>query len=41
MFTEKLLAVVVFVGMFAILVRMVYKIIRNTLEIEIMRLKGI
>ena len=37
MFTEKLLAVVVFVGMFAILVRMVYKIIRNTLEIEIMR----
>ena len=32
MFTEKLLAVVVFVGMFAILailVRMVYKIIRN------------
>ena len=33
--TEKLLAVVVLVGVFAILVRMLFKIDRNSLEIEI------
>lgn len=38
MFTEKVLAVVVIVGaFFAILVHLVRKIIRNTLEIVIMR----
>lgn len=35
--TEKLLAVVVLVGVFGILVRMLFKIDRNSLEIEIMR----
>lgn len=35
--TEKLLAVVVLVGGFAILVRMLLKVNRNSLEIEIMR----
>lgn len=37
MFTEKLLAVVVLVGAFAILVRLLLKVNRNSLEIEIMR----
>lgn len=37
MFTEKLLAVVVLVGVFAILVRLLLKVNRNSLEIEIMR----
>lgn len=37
MFTEKLLAVVVLVGVFAILVRLLLKVNRNNLEIEIMR----
>lgn len=35
--TENLLAVVVLVGVFGILVRMLFKINRNSLEIEIMR----
>ena len=37
MFTEKLLALVVLVGVFAILVRLLLKVNRNNLEIEIMR----